>query len=172
MGASVWSYVVEYQPDLGAAFAALQAKVLAEGDYWWAVRDASARGFADRPRDIKELFRDEHVQESGTHSILDMDRVLGPGEAPDYGWMAEIDNVTSPLELSRLFTTLGQPEYGTVAPVTAAEALECVGVEKLTRDHLEAIEDLGGYRGFGRCAVLHDADGKPDAICFWGHSGD
>jgi hypothetical protein len=111
MGASVWSYVVEYEPDLGAAFAALQAKVLAEGDYWWAVRDASARGFADRPLDIEELFRDEHVQESGTHSILDMDRVLGPGEAPNYGWMAEIDNVTSPLELSRLFTTLGQPEY-------------------------------------------------------------
>jgi hypothetical protein len=172
MGSSVWNYVVAYQPDLRAAFEALQAKVLAEGDYWWAVRGEPARNCPDRPRDLEELFRDEHVQESGTHSILDMDRVLEPGEAPKYGWIAELDTVTSPLDLGRLFTELGEPEYGTVAPVTAEEAKECVGVEKLTREHLEAIDDLAGHRGFGRCAVLHDAEGVPDGIYFWGHSGD
>jgi hypothetical protein len=172
MGASGWNYVVGYQADLQAAFEALQAKVLAEGDYWWAARDSSARDCADRPRSIEELFADEHVQESGTHSILDMDRVLKPGEPPRYGWMAEADGITSPADLGRLIAELGQPEYGTVAPVTAAEALECVGAEKLTRDHLSALEDLGAPRGFGRVAILHDAGGVPDALYFWGVSGD
>jgi hypothetical protein len=37
MGASGWSYFVEYQSDLQAALVALQAKVLTDGDYWWAV---------------------------------------------------------------------------------------------------------------------------------------
>ncbi|GAA4264344.1 hypothetical protein [Dactylosporangium darangshiense] len=173
MGASGWSYVVEYQPDLEAAFETLQAKVFTEGDYWWAVPGEwgkSARDYPNRPRTIDELFADERVQESGTHSILDMRRVLPDGEPQKFGWLDAA--VTSPFEFDRLFAEYGEPEYGTIAPVTTAEALDRAGVEKVTRDHLEVIDDLAKHRWFGRCAVLHDAAGMPTEIYFWGWSGD
>jgi hypothetical protein len=130
----------------------------------------SARDYPNRPRIIDELFADERVQESGTHSILDMRRVLPEGEPQKFGWLDAA--MTSPSEMERLFAEHGQPEYGTVAPVTAAEALDRTGVAKLTRDHLVAIDDLATHRWFGRCAVLHDATGTPTEIYFWGSSGD
>jgi hypothetical protein len=67
---------------------------------------------------------------------------------------------------------LGQPEFGTVAPVTPAEAVELVGTGKLTREHVDALDAMPHHMGFGRCAVLHDASGAPAEIYFWGASGD
>jgi hypothetical protein len=147
MGASAWSYFVPYQPDLTAALAALREKVFAEGDYWWAGGEFGkpASAYPHRPSTMEELFADDAVQESGTHSILDMVRVLAEGE---------------------------QPDYGTVEPVTRAEALTHAGTERLTREHVEAIDNLIRGRWFGRCAVLHDAGGHPAEIYFWGYSGD
>ncbi|WP_328415886.1 hypothetical protein OG470_24710 [Micromonospora sp. NBC_00389] len=147
MGASGWSYVVAYQPDLDAALDALRDKVFAEGDYWWARGEIpnSAKDYDDRPTTMEELFNDEAVQESGTHSILDVYRVLSDGERPD---------------------------YGTVEPVSAAEALRLTGTERLTREHLGIIKDLAERSWFGRCAVLHDVQGRPEEIYFWGYSGD
>ncbi|MEV4123286.1 hypothetical protein [Micromonospora sp. NPDC049645] len=95
---------------------------------------------------MEELLNDEWMQESGTHSILDVHRVLTRG--------------------------LKGPDYGTVEPVSAAEALRHAGTERLTREHLDAIEGLAARRWFGRCAVLHDGQGTPSEIYFWGFSGD
>ncbi|MEU4777941.1 hypothetical protein [Micromonospora sp. NPDC023633] len=147
MGASYWSYYVAYQPDLDAALDALREKVFAEGTYWWTRGElgTSAGDHPQRPTDMDELYADEWVQESGTHSILDMFDVVSDGEEPD---------------------------YGTVQPVTAAEALRCAGTEILTRAHVEAIDGLAERRAFGRCAILHDAAGRPEEIYFWGFSGD
>jgi hypothetical protein len=47
-----------------------------------------------------------------------------------------------------------------------------LGVAKLTRAHVEALQGLAEERGFGRCAVLHDDAGEPREIYFWGFSGD
>ncbi len=85
------------------------------------------------------------MQESGTHSILDMTRVLVDGEEPD---------------------------FGTLAPVTEVEALARAGVARPTRAHVEALEPLAEQRWFGRYAVLHDDAGLPSEIYFWGFSGD
>ena len=173
MGASGWAYFVEYQADLPAAFAALQAKVFADGDYWWAVPGEwgkSARDYPNRPRTLDELFADERVQESGTHSILDMRRVLDEGEPQRYGWLEAA--MHHPFDFDRLAAEHGEPEYGTVAPVTVAEALGTAGTERLTREHLEAVEELAKHRWFGRCAVLHDGAGAPSELYFWGSSGD
>lgn len=87
MGASSWSYYVPYQPDLNAALEALQRRVFAEGDSWWAHGDIGkpASSYDNRPTAIDELFEDELVQESGTHSILDMSHVLNDGEGPEFG---------------------------------------------------------------------------------------
>jgi hypothetical protein len=147
VGASGWSYFVAYQPDLNTALDALRHKVFTEGDYWWAHGEMGkpASAYDDRPATVDDLLGDEWVQEAGTHSILDMSYVLADGE---------------------------QPDYGTVQPVTSAEALQYAGTELLTRDHIGAIDDLAERRWFGRCAILHDAHGHPEEIYFWGFSGD
>jgi len=147
MGASAWHYFVPYQPDLGAALRELRQRVLDDGDYWWAggAVFTPASAHPDRPKTLDELFADERVQASGTHSILDMHRVLDVGETPD---------------------------YGTVEPVTADEARRFADEGRLTRDHVDAIDDLADRRWFGRCAVLHEADGRPAELYFWGYSGD
>ena len=88
---------------------------------------------------------DERVQESGTHSILDMTWVLDDGEEPD---------------------------FGTLQRVTEAEALARAGVARPTRAHVEALEPLAEQRWFGRYAVLHDEAGAPNELYFWGFSGD
>jgi hypothetical protein len=65
-----------------------------------------------------------------------------------------------------------EPDYGTVQPVIETEALEHLGVTKLTRSHVEALKPLAHRSWFGRCAVLNDAGGSPTEIYFWGFSGD
>jgi len=147
MGASHWRYYVPYQPDLNAALDALQRRVFAEGDYWWARGELGkvASEYPDRPSTIDELFEDDAVQEEGAHSILDMSHVLADGEEPD---------------------------YGTIQLVTPAEALQSTGTERLAREHIPAIDALAERRWFGRCAILHDPQGQPAEIYFWGFSGD
>ena len=148
VGASGWSYFVKYQSDLGEALDELRSRVFAEGDYWWAEPyelGKSAKDFPDRPRTEEELWGSESVRESGTHSILDMHKMVRPGEDPD---------------------------FGTVEPVSEAEALRSAGVARLTRNHVKRIDDLAERRWFGRCAVLHDDAGQPSEIYFWGFSGD
>jgi hypothetical protein len=148
VGASDWSYSVPYQPDLDAALQSLREQVFADGDYWWAAKDelgTSAKEYDDRPTTLDDLWADESVQESGTHSILDIERVVPPDEAPD---------------------------YGTIQLVTAAEAIASTGHETLTRQDLDAIRGLAARRWFGRGAILHDDEGKPVEIHFWGFSGD
>ncbi len=147
MGSSDWSYYVPYQPDLNAALQELRQRVFLDGDYWWAAKPGykPASAYPDRPTQLEALFEDDEVQQSGTHSILDMDHVLADGEPPG---------------------------YCTVRPVSAAEALAAAGTEVLTRDHVAVIEHLASKRWFGRCAVLHDERGEPREIYFWGFSGD
>ncbi len=148
VGASAWDYSVPYQPDLNAALVELQATVLADGTYYWA---AGGRAFgqalehANRPTTMDDLWADEIVQSEGTHSILDMERVLGPGEAPG---------------------------FATVEPVTPDEARRCAGTEVLTREHVPLLEELAVQRWYGRCAVLHGPDGQASEIYFFGYSGD
>ena len=148
MGASAWEYYVPYQPDLNAALLQLQATVLAEGSYYWAGGGAASGQSAEHdnlPTSMDELRADETAQSEGTHSILDMTRVIGPGE---------------------------RPGFGLVEPVTRDEALRCAGTEVLTREHAPLINDLASRRWYGRCAVLHDASGHPNEIYFFGFSGD
>jgi hypothetical protein len=148
MGGSGWEYYVPYQPDLQAALDELRRRVLDSGDYWWAVPyefGRPAREYPDRPRTEDELWAAEAVQESGTHSILDVSEVV---------------------------TDDGMPDHGAVQPVTETEAMEQVGVARLTRAHVGALQSLAAERWSGRCAVLHDAAGEPSEIYFWGSSGD
>ncbi|WP_200216820.1 hypothetical protein [Micromonospora coerulea] len=154
MGASCWSYTVPWQGDPGAALDELQARVFRDGDYWWAVGnycpgaddvDPTQRAAAPGPSSVDELWSHEFVQESGTHSILDVDRVLAPGKKPGFGGLEAL---------------------------TTAEARKLTGGGPLTRAHLPLPMDLVRERWTGRWAVLHDAEGNPAELHFWGYSGD
>jgi hypothetical protein len=88
VGASGWAYFVAYQPNFQAALDELRRHVLETGDYWWAAAGEygkSAADFPNRPTTEAELWEDEVVLESGTHSILDMSRIVADGENPDFG---------------------------------------------------------------------------------------
>ncbi|MFI6289622.1 hypothetical protein ACIBCM_33640 [Streptomyces sp. NPDC051018] len=146
MGASGWEYYVPYQEDLGAALDALRQRVFEEQDYYWDPWDEDNPEEARvQPSTLDLLWEDEQVQGEGTHLILDVHKVLRPGEDPD---------------------------YGTVEPVQSAEAHRMVGTDRLTREHVQAIQPLASRSWFGRCAILHDANDHPEEIYFWGFSGD
>ncbi|CAG6393402.1 hypothetical protein NMG29_02310 [Streptomyces cocklensis] len=147
MGASGWDYSVPYQEDVVGAFEGLRRKVFEERDYYW-VSGADWRPVEDRlpwPETVEELWADEIVQEAGTHSILDIFRIIGQDEKPDHFTMKQ---------------------------VTEEEALRVLGIRKLTRAHVPRLEEFDHWRWYGRCAVLHDDQGEPQEIYFWGYSGD
>jgi hypothetical protein len=150
VGASSWSYLVPWQPDLDGALQALRRHTFDAGDYYWAaggrwVSDDPVRTGRPPPASMTELFADAATQRAGTHSVLDVRRVLRPGE---------------------------EPTGGDVEPVTTEQALRCAGTATPTRAHRGALSELVRGRWFGRCAVLHDADGTPSEIFFYGISGD
>jgi hypothetical protein len=151
VGASRWSYLVPYQPDLDRALQELRRRTFDAGDYYWAAGgcwaadDETVRAERPPPASMAELFADEPTRREGTRSILDVRRVVGPGE---------------------------EPTGGDVEPVTAEQALRCTGTATPTRAHRNALTDLVRGLWFGRCAVLHDTDGAPSEIYFFGLSGD
>jgi len=171
--ASGWSYFVPYQPDRYAAFVTLRQQVFDHGDFWWAKPGETGRTAAeypDRPRTEDELWADETVREAGTHSILDMYRVLADDEQPNYGYLPYPFDTFE--EYMRLVKEHGNPDYGVIVPVGEAEAYRTAGDTRLTRDHVDRIAGLAQYRGIGRLAVLHDPNGRPTELYFWGFSGD
>ncbi|WP_030546767.1 hypothetical protein [Streptomyces exfoliatus] len=146
MGASHWDHYVPYQEDLGAALEELRHRVFLADDYYW-VRGAEGLTEEERrprPSTLDELWDDEWTQHSGTHSVLDVFTVQREDETP---------------------------EAFAVHPVTAEEARRTTGTDRLTREHVPAIQDLARKRWYGRCAVLHDETGTPEEIYFWGWSG-
>jgi hypothetical protein len=152
MGASRWEYYVPFQPDLDSALQDLKERVLADGDYYWPLEEQRCpfpNLRSPRPRTLQELdallAENDWLQSEGTHSILDMARVSDPGE---------------------------YAEPGTVEPVSTDDVQELTGRDRLTRADVHMVEHLADERWFGRCAVLHDEQGDPNEIYFWGFSGD
>ena len=170
MGASGWDYSMPYQEDRYLAFVTLRTLVFEAGEFLWAVSGKMAVDDPGRPTTEDELWADETVRLKGTHSILDMYRILADGETPPYGYLPYSYETFE--EYMALVKEHGNPEYGIIVPVGEAEAYETAGDTKLTRDHVEAIIPLAKYPGIGRMAVLHDEQGAPAELYFWGFSGD
>ena len=146
MGASGWHYHVPYRADLQAALDDLRRATFAEGDYYWPYEGHGEP--RPRPSTVEDLFADEWIQECGTHSVLDVHRVIGPADAS---------------------------ESGTVKPIAADEAYHHTGRMRLRRADKESVDEIVEMtvRGWaGRCAILHDAAGEPVEIYFSGISGD
>jgi hypothetical protein len=149
MGASAWEYFVPYQEDLNQALRELRSKVFDTKSYWWYGDEDWLERPVPRPQRLEDVFEDEFVQESGTHSILDIVRVAPPG------------------------TPLLPVPYGAIVPTSADELRAAVGTDKPTRADTEALDkNIDRHRWVGRSTTLYDAAGVPAEIMFWGHSGD
>lgn len=149
MGASCWVYLVPYQPDLEAAFAELQDWLLASGEFRW-------RFSAPRPATRAELAAAKAHTDfgaGGTHTVLDMDRVVGSFEDEEF-------------------------EDGAIRPLSPEEVPDYFETDRPAEaDFSRARDLLGGLfwdgmdRWTGRCTVLYGPGGEQQ-IVFFGVSGD
>jgi hypothetical protein len=140
MGASEWSYVVPLDADVASAFLRLRERVFAEGDYYWPDRSRPATlAELDASRERPEFW------ETGTHSILDVDRLIDSDH---------------------------QDEEGTVRPLSEEDARDVFGTATPTRREFdEAWRSVESTRLWsGQYLVLFDDKG-PAEVAFWGWSG-
>ncbi len=158
MGASGWDYRVPYQPDAEAAFTQLQEQVLESGDFLW-----QEEYYGPRPTTRWELaaVKDtEEFWEEGTHSILDMDRLIPADDEDNDGTVRPL----TPDELRRYFGTdrPSEADFDRVYLCTP-------GTDPVEWARRDILTDLRGWSG--RYTVLYDA-GRPQQIIFFGFSGD
>lgn len=169
MGASSWIYFVPYQQDFYAALEQLRQDVFQRGDYlllddWDLMNEADERIAAGedpttvhtdqlkqraalpKPDSIDELF--EWNEDSGTHSILDMEG--GLSDEVGFGTL-------SPLTDDQLLAT-----FGTTMPTHQQ-------VEQRMKDD-DWVGDLRS-RWQGLYLVIYDGN-SPSELCFAGYSGD
>ena len=132
MGGWPYQYIVPFQEDAQTALDALRADVFARGDYY---------GSETRPRNIKEAVA--RSGESGTRSILDIDRVSN------------------------------KPDSMRAAPLSAGELARYFGGVQPTVKMVEECEALWEEleRGQARYVVAYE-DGVPTNLVFVGYSFD
>jgi hypothetical protein len=148
MGASGWYYRVAFQPSAEAALVKLQEQILASHDYLWIGEDD------ERPRSLEQLADikdDEEFWAEGTHSILDVDRIVA---------------------------VAAKDQDGSVRPLSVAEVRGLLGSDRPSAADFErafaggmgAVADVN-RNWSGRCTVLYAGD-RPSEYAFWGMSGD
>ena len=175
MGATGWQYYVRYQVDVDAALQELRRGVFQRGEYEkpmteeegeavmanaspqlkklyelatrWEKFDPPKPDRSSPPRTIEELV--EQCEESGTHSILDIDHI---SEALEFGALTPLTEQ----QLTDLFNTI-QPDQAIVENW-------CGRVPSLTEPSLY-------HRWEGIYFTIYK-DGIPDELYFEGASGD
>lgn len=144
MGASGWSYVVEYE-DLAEALEKLLWQAFRNDDYFWPDDDEWAETWADPPRPAHPdgLFDHPEFPYRGAHSILDVTELIDPDDEHD---------------------------YGELRPLTGAEQLTVFGTTRLTRETFHPPDNFGeSQRGYA--VPLYEND-RPAWWAIWGFSGD
>jgi hypothetical protein len=152
VGASGWDYFVPYTTDMAGALRDLQRDVFAADEFFWYDDDDPYP--APKPTTLEELDAIKQMEEFwdvGTHSILDLDRVIGPGD---------------------------EDHDGTLRLMAPAEAERVFGSPMPTRAQFEAAYQGGmgdvpfARKWGGLYLVLADENGQPAEIAIWGYSGD
>ncbi|GGW65606.1 hypothetical protein GCM10010503_48450 [Streptomyces lucensis JCM 4490] len=158
MGASGWEYVTPYEGTVEKSLEVLHARVFQElyGD------DATYRN-------LEELWQDEEFMgEEGTHSILDIDRVVHTPAAPSSHNVADYGTLR-PLAHERVVH-----HFGTDRPTPArfeevlAQAQTAIGTPF---DRPETLLDECRMRWTGVYVVLYTGD-EPTHLGIFGFSGD
>ncbi|MFE9622801.1 hypothetical protein [Streptomyces sp. NPDC006527] len=157
MGASGWDYVTTFDGDVETAVGALKDRVFQE-EY----------GDGADYRSLEDLYEDEEFMgNEGTHTILDIDRVVATCDPPaefrpsDYGTLR-------PLALSRV-----THHFGTDRP-TVEQYEELVAAAHEATSHEEHVRSLLGecrMRWTG-CYVVLYSDDRPTHLGIFGFSGD
>lgn len=140
MGATPWDYFVPYEEDVNAVLEKLRQREFQAGRY----QNYSGA----KPKTISEAL--ENAAESGTASILDMERIAQ------------------------------EADYSAVAPLSDAELIRCFGTTKPTRQMIEdniaeAYEDNDLYENISRgqgIYVIAYQNNQPSEIFFGGYSYD
>jgi hypothetical protein len=159
MGASGWHYVAPYQEDATQALLNLQRALIASGDYYHGtpreeLEDPDEPGWGTYYQfnsldDLVAAKETDDFWEQGTHSILDIDRIIDAGQ-PD--------------------------EAGAIVFLSTNSVVQSLGNERPTRSDFERVrpallQNAEFPSWSGRCAVLYQ-DGQPHELAFWGFSGD
>jgi hypothetical protein len=158
MGASTWGYVTPYRGSVEATLKALHDEVFQE-----------LFGDDEEYGSLDELYADEELGESGTHSILDVHRIVETTEPPQ---QREADYFTlRPLPTTRLVH-----HFGTDRPTVQqyedamARAYDAVRTRPLWAEDTTLLgEDR--MRWTGVYVVLY-TDSQPTHVGFFGSSGD
>ena len=160
MGASGWSYVTPYRGDVAESLRELRERVFRDREYYW--RGDSGEG-QPRPDTIEGIWASEYMKQSGTHSILDVDRVVQTSEPPTWDRWRE--------------------DLGTVRPLAKDRVIFHFGTARPSRGQFQALADDPGapgamefndevkMRGTGLYLLLYNGD-QPSDVGFWGYSGD
>lgn len=160
MGASGWDYVAPYRGSVEATLEALHDKVFHE-------RYGDGAEYGSR----EELYADEDFMgEVGTHSILDVRRVVETTEHPRRDRGADYFTVR-PLTTARLVHHFGT-DRPTVPEFESAMARSYEAPR--SRNPVEEDRTLLGedrMRWTGVYVLLH-TDGRPTHVAFFGSSGD
>jgi hypothetical protein len=159
VGASGWDYRAPYAGSVGETLIAVQELVLATGDYIWPWEDLDSGDPDDesvpRPSSLAGLSAAKEIEEfwgEGTHTILDMDRVI----------------------------TSGNDEPGAIRPLSPAELNKVFGSRQPSAADFDRVYqpgpggplgDMMYERWSGRSMVIY-SDGAPAEVYFWGFSGD
>lgn len=161
MGASLWSYLVPYEANISSAFSRLQGDVFARSEFY-ARKDT-------RFGSIEELR--EAQAEDGTHSIIDMLRVVADTAPPPPGPAALAEELLAAI-------VGAASRYGTVFQMSDQELQKCYSTTTPSRNTIECNESSAHSlceRGNGRYALVFDDEGDkttPTWIYFVGVSGD
>jgi hypothetical protein len=159
MGASGWDYVVPYSEDMAGVLRSLQERVLRDDHFYWESEDDE---FYDpdepfpgpKPTTLAELatlkVEAEDFWEVGTHSVLDLDRVIGPDD---------------------------EDHDGTLRPLPEQEVVATFGTRHPTRQQWESayqggMGDVPFARKWSGLYLALYSEGKPTEIAIWGFSGD
>jgi hypothetical protein len=156
MGASGWNYVTEYEGDVRASLKALQARVFQE-EY----------GDDEDYASLEDLYADEYMAEEGTHTVLDITRVVATDASPEQYVPAD-HRTLRPLARDRVVY-----HFGTDRP-TVEQYQELVTAAYGARTHEELERTLFAecrVRWTGYYVVLYSED-RATHLAVFGFSGD
>ncbi|MFE0510856.1 hypothetical protein [Streptomyces sp. NPDC058964] len=158
MGASGWEYVTPFKGSVEESLEALHTQVFQE-----------LYGDDDTYQDLEELWQDEEFMgEEGTHSILDVDRVVHTTAAPSDHDIADYGTLR-PLAPERV-----RHHFGTDRPTPGQfEALLAEAHAAITfpPTRAQSLLDECRMRWTGIYVVLYTGD-EPTDVGIFGFSGD
>ncbi|OPF73803.1 hypothetical protein VT50_0228015 [Streptomyces antioxidans] len=175
MGASGWHYLTRYQGSVGATLTAVQKEVLASGAYNWPWETMAEYGFTveeslPRPSSLDEFNTAKETEEfwdEGTHTILDIDRVVPTAGAPE-PYNPDDSGTLRPLRHERVLH-----HFGTDRP-TPAQFEELLARDRdwsVQPDVDQVLTDECQLRWTGLYVLLY-TDGEPGHVGIFGYSGD